>query len=379
MKKLGSSKRALYRCIDFISSLFLARADPNSAARVSSLDPKRILLVEFYGIGDLVLMSEALDPLKQEWPDAEVWIVGSSFAKHLYAHDQRVHEVMVLDVPWILKGSRYNVFKWPWRALRGLVSTLRALDFDIAFGRPDVPMNILLYASRAKVRLGYDVPGGSRLLTHRLRNEQKSTDYEGMVWRGYLEALGINSSEVRTQLIPNGDYDEEVRGILGSFSGAVGNRPLVGIHAGASDMLKCWPLDRFRYLAETLSEQARIIWFVDHLHFSSGLDDNDRVIEVSANFPVFMNLLAECELLVCNDSGPMHLAAALGTHTVAIFRPEIVERFAPRKACTAVVDDERPERPGGARFATRDIACIEKITVDDVLEAVLRHLEHGAS
>ena len=104
---------------------------------------------------------------------------------------------------------------------------------------------------------------------------------------------------------------------------------LIGIHPGARSTIRQWGEENFLTLAQRLQAQfpGKILWFHDPNQKSLALDGTDlgldrtRLLPLSLPLREFMAVLKRCRLLICNDSGPMHIATALGVSVVAIFGP----------------------------------------------------------
>jgi ADP-heptose:LPS heptosyltransferase len=94
---------------------------------------------------------------------------------------------------------------------------------------------------------------------------------------------------------------------------------------------KRWPLDRFREVTRALTsrQDVRVLAFIDPQGYGESLSEIEGVVPVMVGLREMMALIERCQLLVCNDSGPMHIAGALGIRTVAIFGSGINLWFAP--------------------------------------------------
>jgi ADP-heptose:LPS heptosyltransferase len=165
--------------------------------------------------------------------------------------------------------------------------------------------------------------------------------------------------------------------------------PLVALHPGASKPPRAWHADRFAALAGTLYRRAGV-----RLIIFAGPDEERLVRAVTPHLPagtwtrtppegglrLSAALLERCHLFIGNDSGPMHLAAALGVPTLGIFGPgrttnsgpvggrgpvRLVSRDYPCAPCRQAFFTECPPAPSGKPF------CLEEITVDEVASAAL--------
>jgi ADP-heptose:LPS heptosyltransferase len=96
---------------------------------------------------------------------------------------------------------------------------------------------------------------------------------------------------------------------------------VVGVHPGASVARKRWPLERFAEVARTLGSRpgVRVLAFVDPTGYGAQLAEIPRVIAATVGLRQLIALIQETAFLICNDSGPMHIAAGLGVPTITIF------------------------------------------------------------
>ncbi|MFH1642939.1 MAG: glycosyltransferase family 9 protein [Nanoarchaeota archaeon] len=370
MKELSKKKKIFYSMLDFISFFLLYRYFRVKKTLLGDkFVPERILLIEFYGIGDLIILSGAIDPIKQKWPNAEIWILSRSFAKDIFGHDVRIKGVMTFDFPWVTWGFRYNFIKWPWFKFHKLIKKLKEIKFDLAFGRPDLPMNVILRLSNSSCTLGYKLPGGSFLLS-KLLPPQGAHDHEGMVWKGYLDALNIPAINYTPRLFVNEKEYNQTNEIINKLNTDEEDSLIIGIHPGASHRLQRWPENAFRQLADILSKKAKVLWFLSNENIKCNASSNRNIIEVNVPLGSLCQLINKCDLFICNDSGPMHIAAALNRKVIAIFGPQEPRRFAPRNLSKIIVSTGYACRPCANKCIYNEPKCLNEIPVDSVLAAV---------
>jgi heptosyltransferase II len=178
-------------------------------------------------------------------------------------------------------------------------------------------------------------------------------------------------------------------GIAPSAAPLAGAGALVGIFPGSNARSRRWDAARFAALAEALaSAGARVVVFgaateaglTREVAGGRGVDLGGRT-----DLPVLAAALAECHILVTNDSGPMHLAAAVGTRTLVVSGPADTRETAPRGAdhvylqrldlpCVPCVKNECPRRGAGYILPEAERECLRLIEVREVLSAALRML-----
>jgi heptosyltransferase-2 len=157
---------------------------------------------------------------------------------------------------------------------------------------------------------------------------------------------------------------------------------VIGFHAGARNKARQWGNERFLEVSRRLTRTfpAKILWFKDP-GTPETLIEKD-VIPVSLPLKEFLAVLSECRILVCNDTGPMHMASGLDVPVVAVFGPTQPEWFGPLgENHTIVIRREVWCRPCFDYCIFDQPHCLRLVTVDSVHEAAegaLRALLKGA-
>jgi lipopolysaccharide heptosyltransferase II len=335
--------------------------------------PRSFLVVELWGIGDVVLSTTLLRALRANFPDAKITLLAKPHAEELLANSGLVDEIITFDFPWTafsgkLRPSRYRV-----REFRKLFRRLRSGKFDVSLdARRDIRSNVITYLAGARRRIGYDFGGGSHLLTDVLPSGSQS-DHKTSDWLALLEPLDIGRS---LGFSPSLTVTEQERDTARRRIGALGlstEKMTVGVHPGASHAVRRWDSDRFSAVIDRLvaDRGVQIVLFEEKKGDSSEITPRSHVARIQSDLRGFMALVTQCDLLLCSDSGPMHIASALGTPVTALFGPQRDEWYGPRGDQDRVVQvDEMSCRPcfDACIFATPH--CMEGITIDAVSNAV---------
>jgi heptosyltransferase-2 len=291
---------------------------------------KRILVVELWNIGDVVLTIPFLAQLRAIVPDAEITLLARPNASEILAGTALVDHFMEADLTWITEGRSFSPLNYHWRELLRVVRAMRERRFDLAFQcRAHVREYALLALSGARRRVGCVKPGWDRILTDRIACGDSDVQKKD-AWLRLLEPLG-GPNEIET---PGLSVSRDERLWATEFLKANGADPsnlLLAIHPGASIPEKRWPLDRFETVARDLRIRPNVdvLAFIEPGGYGSSLARIDGVIPAKIELRQMIALLARCDLLMCNDSGPMHIAGALGVPTVAVFGSGINRQFAP--------------------------------------------------
>lgn len=272
----------------------------------------RVLLIRLSALGDVLFALETVASLARERPDVRIdFLVEDRFADLLRGHPQ-LHAVHV----------------FPRRRKLAVPAALRALRrtrYDAVLDLHGISKSALhVLAARARRKLGYDAPA-AREGAHRLYRERVALPQPlpHRAERGLflLRALGLAAEPARPVLAPPDAPPSFWR---------QDDRPRVVLHPGASAFaaFKRWPADRFAALAGRLRARG----LVPAVSFGPGEEELARAIADAAPGCRLLDgrglglrglgaVLADADLVVAADTGPLHLAAAAGCAAVALFGP----------------------------------------------------------
>jgi heptosyltransferase-2 len=317
----------------------------------------RILVLELWNIGDVILAMPFLSQLRHLFPQAEIVLVAKPFAAELLAGTGLVDEFITADLTWTpadgnsLPAKAMSV----WRLSR----KLSAHKFDLAFSsRLHLREHVLLALSGARRRIGFALVSGDAALTDTVAGDDARHKVED--WLQLLGPFGGASSVEVPKLCIAESERLWASGYVTS-RGVQKDHLLVGIHPGASLAEKRWPLERFREVAAAVADQpgVRVLAVADPTGYGSELFAMPGVVGAQVGLRELMALIARCDLLVCNDSGPMHIAGAIGVPTVAMFGSGIDRWFAPLGGGHELLipdqneaDSQAPATQGGIRVPT---------------------------
>src|SRR6476660_8012123 len=126
----------------------------------------KILVVELWNIGDVVIATTSLQALRARYPDAWITFLGKPHAEEVLRGSDLVDEVITFDFPWTSETEKYRSSRYDRIAMKALVRRLRDEKFELSVDcRMDFRSNLVTYAARAKRRVGYAFGGGTFLLT----------------------------------------------------------------------------------------------------------------------------------------------------------------------------------------------------------------------
>lgn len=343
--------------------------------------PARILLLRLERIGDLVMALPAIADARAAAPNAEIDLVVGSWNAEVARSIRGISHVLVVDAPWLAReqaGTR----------MADLVRTAlgwRARRYDIAVNlEPDVRSNALLALSGARWTAGYRSAGGGPLIDQALdyRPEDHTVDNA----RRLIHAV-VGDAQATAE--PGLDIPDARRLDAAALLGDC-PPPLIAMHVAGGRAVKQWDPQAFAAVARQLSDRhgATIV-------LTGGPGDAALVAQVKQVLPAgrvvdgsgipslltVAAILERCDLMITGDTGPMHLAAAVGTPIVAVFGPSDPRRYAPRGPHDRVIRVDLPCAPCNRirlppeRCTGRIPDCLALVTPDRVLAAAVSLLD----
>jgi heptosyltransferase-2 len=336
-----------------------------------SRDCRKILIRSPNWIGDAVMMTPAMGALRFAFPDATIVVAAHSRVADLFRPHPYCDDVMVYDRP-----GRH-------RGILGVVrfaAELRRERFDLAIlFQNAAEAAILAWLAGIPQRAGYHTDLRRPLLTHGIPvGDDERRLHHTEYYRHLLEALGIVGGNGVLRLACSVEEQEWAGETLGPGR-------WIAIHPGATyGSAKRWFPERFAAVADQLAGRydARIV-----LVGGPDVADAGRCMEDSMMHRPFnlvaktslrqlMAVIQKCRLLVTNDSGPMHVGAALGVPIVAVFGPTDHTTTSPFTPKCRIVRKSVDCAPCLKRHCPTDHGCMLAITVDDVLQAAVDLLDN---
>lgn len=343
--------------------------------------PERILVVELWGLGDVVLTTPLLQALRQELPSTHITLLAKPFAGTLLQESGLVDEVVAFDFPFTSHDEKYSPARYRPRALRELFRRLRAMRFDVSLdARRDIRNNVVAYLSGAARRIGYDFGGGAYLLTDPIPSGSQE-DHKIDDWLRLAEpVLGAVPRQREPMLRVTAAEQKAAAALLGRL-GIDAERPLAGVHPGASHPVRRWDGARLNAVCRGLREEhgAQVLVFREPGAAASA-DLPSGVAEYEPDLRTLMAITSLCTTFVCNDSGPMHIADALGVPVTAVFGPQRSEWYGPRGSQHRVVRiEEMPCRPCFDACIHPEPYCMTRIQSSEIVRAAGEQLRPGSA
>jgi ADP-heptose:LPS heptosyltransferase len=372
-------ERAIVAAADLAVGAAAALARP-FRTRLKPSSPRRVLVLRLERIGDLVMALPGIAAIAAIAPGAEIDLVVGSWNAGLARTVPGIARVQTLDARWLARGSAASSVA----DIARLVRNWRRRKYDVALNfEPDIRSNLLLGASGARWLAGFRSGGGGALLDVALDFDTRA--HTSANARRLVEAAFGRTAAASVSLsLP----DEAVRAARSRLPPGL-RGPLVGVHVSGGRAIKQWEPSRFAAVAARLiGEQGATIVLTgasgDRLlvdQAKHGLQAS-RTVDLAGDVDlvVLAALLRELDLFITGDTGPMHLAAAVGTPVVAVFGPSDPVRYAPAGPADRVVRAELPCSPCNRirqppeRCVGHTPDCLAAVSGDRVYEAALSAL-----
>ncbi len=341
--------------------------------------PLRLLVVRLDTIGDILLSEPALAALRRRFPRARLDMVTSPAGVSLLEGNPHLDRLLPYEGPWH-RAWRGGKVSWSseLRPLLRLVSGLRAERYDLGFDLRGDPRDIaFLAATNPRVTIGSSYRGGRRLLDcdvpadlsqHRVAFNQAIVGVSGARPDGAAPRL-YNLAAAR----------EVAQELLQPLAGSL----RIAFHLGAGFASKCLPVETFAAVARHL-QRSRNGRRPVALVLVGGTEDQELTGRFASEFstPVLdlagrldlketAAVLERCHLFIGNDSGPMHLAAAVGTPIVCCFGPSPTWQYHPFGSAYRLVSAPLDCRPCDMVHCVWDdrYRCMKEIEANQVVAA----------
>jgi heptosyltransferase-2 len=383
MRRLSKRKEFLLSLIEPVGRIisFFYRLLVTNPMNIDLRGVQNILVLELWGIGDLVMVTPVLRTIRKAFPHAHITLLARPHAELLLQESSLVDEIIVYDFPWTAFSGKYRLWRYNFRELFALLWKLKKKKFDLSIcARMDIRNNFLMFLTGAKRRVGYRYGGGSYFLTDAVVPDP-NLPHRVDQWRNLLKRLTVSVDDFRPRLYSTTDERKRAESTLFA-AGVRQDDLLIGIHPGARVPVRRWELDRFAAVGDALFERyhAKVLVFVDPEGYGRDIPMQNPPIIVRPSLRELMALIEQCDLLICNDSGPMHLGVALETPVVAVFGPTEPQWFGPYGDQHRIVIQENfPCRPCFDHCVFDHPYCIKNITAEQVLAEITKKIARSKS
>ncbi|MFH1335688.1 MAG: lipopolysaccharide heptosyltransferase II [Candidatus Zixiibacteriota bacterium] len=335
---------------------------------------EKILIIRFSSLGDIILTTPVLETLKVKFPQSQIYFLTKAKYSDLLANDPRIHTLIEFDP----QGKHKRV-----KGCKRLVKQLRSYDFDLLI---DLHSNLRSFFLRHLVKSGIKTKYRKRwfsrfLMVHfKFLNIKPVSTLESYL--GVFKNLQIEpEKKIPALFVDQDDIEYSEKFILDA--GIKKDDIVIGVHPGARWETKRWDEEKFEQVCHKLIQKidCKFILFGDSEdgELIRGMAEklpNSKVTKaIGLSLSQLMSLVKNCDCLITNDSGPMHIAEALRVPVIAIFGPTHPQLgFAPTGSDSMVLCADVKCSPcslhGKRKCHKKTRLCMDLITPDMVVEAV---------
>ena len=349
----------------------------------------KFLIINPFGIGDVLFTTPLLRTIKQECPESSISYWCNQRIEPILANNPYLEKIFPLsrgDLKKVMNKSWISGVKMLWN----LFSALRKERFDICFDFSlDYRYGLIAKLCGIKKRIGYNFKNRARFLNYKKDIDGYKSGHIVEYYLKLLDFINLIPETKNIDLFVSKNGTEKASVFLESCGVKesdllIAIAPGAGLSWGKDASYKHWPPEKFAQVADRLIEnhKTKILLFGDGLE----RDITDTLVHHMRYKPIdlvgrltlceYIDYLSKADILIANDGGPLHMAVALGLKTVSIFGPvdDLVYGPYSNNSGHKVLKRNLSCRPcyKNFRFAgcINDRKCLEDISVDEVYAAV---------
>ncbi len=328
--------------------------------------PKKILMVNFGGIGDEILFLPAISSLKKEFPQAKITLALEPRSKSVKDLSNLIDEVMCVDIKG--KNKYLELLKFVFKARFG--------KYDMVFSSgANQLIPLLLFMTGISYRYGYESGKGPLNLSKILLTKAvklKKNQYASFMYHELVTPV----TDIKT------DYPQIDAGEIEKEQNSVLIHPGVSKMSVVKNMIKTWTPETWAELIKKVLNTGKKVYLI------GGPDDKEcieKITQIIGDVPNFENLYGttknimdlakltkRAEVLICSDSAPMHIGVGVGTKTLALFGPTDEKKLIPNNEKFIAIKNNVACRPclwDKRQTTCESLDCL-KINLDDVVKLI---------
>jgi len=335
------------------------------------LDYKKILLIQTAFIGDVILITPLIRAIKELYPDSLLDVMVIPQTADILDNNPNINKLVIFD-------KRKNKFI-------SFVNTLRIIKkkkYDIAFSpHSSMTTALLMYLAKIPVRVGFDRWQAKNLLTQKVTHPEGEHKIEKNLH--LLSLFSDKKFSIETKLFPPKKMSEKASVLLSDLK--MNTRKLIAVAPGSVWYTKKWPQKYYKNLVGQLSESGYGIVFIgspDERKICEEIKPEKNSINLAGDLSLLESaaVIAKCDLMICNDSGALHLANAVKTDVIAFFGPTVKSiGYYPFRDTDYVFEIDMDCRPcsshGGNKCPLEHFDCMRLIKPDSVFLKVKELLD----
>ncbi len=340
---------------------------------------KNIVIMRTDRIGEVLLSTVCIDAVKRAFPESKITFITSEYSRSLVEARDDIEEVWTVDT-FSKKGAFIKALK--------LAHRLRSKKFDtVIILNPHIVLHLASFLAFIPNRIGYNRKGGF-LLNKKIEDERdKGEKHEIEYTLDLLKLLGVKVEGLSPRIYLDNNVSIRVDRLLQEMRIDL-SKPIVGVHPGSSNPAKIWPKENYSNLIKKVISEtdATVIILggkgeeVLAKDIIGSLKGNIFNLTGKLDLKELAALLAKTSLFIGNDTGPMHVAAALNVPVIAMFGRNIPgvgpKRWGPWGKNSIVFHKDPGCKPCYDTKCPYEFKCLKAITVEEVFSAAKNRIKN---
>lgn len=330
----------------------------------------KILVIQTAFIGDVILITPLVRAIKESFPEASIDLIVVPKSSEVLQNNPNINSIIIFDKK---KNKLFSFFK--------ILNIIKKKKYDIAFlPHSSLTSTILTFLGRIPIRVGFDRWISRKLLTHKVTHIKNVFKIEK-----YLHLLSPFSKErfgIQTELFPTSKMENTVEKLLSELN----TNKKIALAPGSIWYTKRWPEENYRKLIGYLSELNYGIILIgskDEEELCDRLNPKINSLNLAGKLSILesASIIKNCDLMICNDSGALHIANAMQTEVIAFFGPTVKRiGYFPIGKNDKVMEIDLECRPcsshGGQTCPLGHHNCMKLITPEIAFEEIKNHLRN---
>ncbi len=348
----------------------------------------KILIIKLGAIGDLLMATPAVRALKKAYPTAHISLLVGKSSKMAVSGNPHIDEFIECDDYIIYKGTLLQKLKY----ILSLILKIKRKKYDVVFVfHRDWRFNLFAFLCGIPERVGFDRNGEGRFLTKKVRISGVKHNIDHYL--DVVNAFGVQDDGKNMEFTINREAEIAVDKILEAWD-LKEDDIKVGILAGGASnikskmLIKRWPLEYYVELTKKMVSGGYKVILLGANSDKPGskvilksLSDNIFDLTGKTTLEETAAVMKKCKVIVTHDSGPMHLASAVGRPVVSIFGPTDPREYYPLNRNSHYFwnvgnIDCAPCYSEGEFPDCKDPRCINAVSVEEVYNKMLEILKH---
>ncbi len=334
----------------------------------------KLLIIQTAFLGDVVLTIPLIQAAKK-YLKAQISVICIPSTKNILEGHPSIDEIIVFDK----KNSEKSFF-----SLLKFAKKLKEKRFDVAvIPHPSFKSGLISYLAAIPERIGLSNSAGRFFFTDKVFFDKNKHQLERYL--DLLKHFGVDIKEkIKIEIKIEKEAEKFADDILPKAEG------IFGINPGSVWATKRWPAEKYAELSDKISKElgGQIVIFggPDDIEIANSVEKNMKQRAINIAGKTTLKQLAasikRCRIFITNDSGPIHIAAAMNIPVVEIFGPTIKQfGFFPYSKNAIVIEKNVPCKPcsphGPNKCPKKHFDCMNKITVGEVFDAVKKQYENS--